>query len=126
MNFNYFLSDTVADYIVDAVRLVARDGWRLLGDYRFDTATGRWRHRDGLVEPPIRLRAIYVRRRRGHAMPVRAADRGRGPARRAPRATAPRSSPRPPGPDLAAHPATVSADFEHLRWFDLPPSCLDA
>ena len=42
VNFNYFLSDAVADYIIEAVRLVARDGWRLLGDYRFDTATGLW------------------------------------------------------------------------------------
>src|SRR6476661_9433348 len=58
VNFNYFVSDTVADYIIDSVRLVARDGWRLLEDYRFDTTTGRWRHRDGLVEPPISLRAI--------------------------------------------------------------------
>ena len=37
VNFNYFLSDAVADYIVEAVRLVARDGWRLLPDYHFDT-----------------------------------------------------------------------------------------
>ena len=37
VNFNYFVSDAVADYLVEAVRLVARDGWRLLGDYRFDT-----------------------------------------------------------------------------------------
>ena len=59
MNFNYFLSDTVADYVVDAVRLVARDGWRLLGDYLFDPLTGRWRHRDGLVEPPIRLGDVH-------------------------------------------------------------------
>src|SRR6478736_3148076 len=58
LNYNYFVSDTVADYIVEAVQLVARDGWRLLEDYRFDTVTGRWRHRDGLVEPPISLRAI--------------------------------------------------------------------
>ena len=40
VNFNYFVSDAVADYLIEAVRLVARDGWRLLGDYRFDTATG--------------------------------------------------------------------------------------
>ena len=25
-------------------------------------------------------------------------------------------------PDLDSHPADVSADFEHLRWFDLPES----
>ena len=36
VNFNYFISDTVADYVIEAVRLVARDGWRLLGDYDFD------------------------------------------------------------------------------------------
>ena len=27
-------------------------------------------------------------------------------------------------PDLSAHPGNVSADFEHLRWFDLPESAL--
>jgi hypothetical protein len=31
-----------------------------------------------------------------------------------------------PRPDLSAHPGGVSADFEHLRWFDLLPICLDA
>ena len=55
MNFNYFVSDAVADYVVEAVRLVAREGWRLLGDYRFDPASGRWRHRAGVVKPPLRL-----------------------------------------------------------------------
>ena len=29
-----------------------------------------------------------------------------------------------PEPDLSSHPGNVSADFEHLRWFDLPGSCL--
>ena len=58
VNFNYFLSDAVADYVIEAVRLVARDGWRLLGDYRFDPSTGRWTHREGVVEPPLRLRDI--------------------------------------------------------------------
>ena len=58
INFNYFLSEPVFDYLVEAVRLVARDGWRLLGDYRFEPATGLWRHRDGAVEPPLRLRQL--------------------------------------------------------------------
>ena len=55
VNFNYFISEPVFDYIVEAVRLVARHGWRLLGDYRFDPATGLWRHRRGPAEPPLRL-----------------------------------------------------------------------
>ena len=44
VNFNYFISETVFDYVVEAVRLVARDGWRLLPDYRFEPETGLWRH----------------------------------------------------------------------------------
>ena len=39
---------------------VARDGWRLLGDYAFDAASGLWRHHDGPVEPPLRLRQVGV------------------------------------------------------------------
>ena len=53
INFNYFVSDAVVDYLIEAVRLVARDGWKLLGDYRFDPVTGMWRHRDGVVVPPL-------------------------------------------------------------------------
>jgi selenocysteine lyase/cysteine desulfurase len=122
VNFNYFVSDTVADYIVEAVRMVAREGWRLLGDYRFDVAGGRWRHRDGLVEPPISLRAISY----AGGVPAMPSERMTGGedllaehlrdgAAILTAAT---------GPDLDAHPGHVSADFEHLRWFDLPPECL--
>jgi hypothetical protein len=122
VNFNYFVSDTVADYIVEAVRLVAREGWRLLADYRFDVAGGRWRHRDGLVEPPISLRAISYADGVPH-MPSERMTGGedllaahlRDAARVLSAAT---------GPDLGAHPGQVSADFEHLRWFDLPRECL--
>lgn len=58
VNFNYFLDDEVADYIIDAVRLVARLGWRLLGHYRFEPLTGLWKHRGGPVEPPLRLHDV--------------------------------------------------------------------
>ena len=27
-------------------------------------------------------------------------------------------------PDLSSHPADLSADFEHLRWFDLPEGAI--
>lgn len=127
VNFNYFISDTVADYVIEAVRMVARDGWRLLGDYLFDPLTGRWRHRRGVVEPPIRLRDIGYAAD-GTLVVPRASATG--------------------GEDLlaqqlvdgarilaAAEPAdlvggrerlaALSADFEHLRWFDLPASALD-
>jgi selenocysteine lyase/cysteine desulfurase len=55
VNFNYFISDAVFEYVVAAVDLVAAQGWKLTPQYRFDTTTGRWRHQDGPVEPPLRL-----------------------------------------------------------------------
>lgn len=123
INFNYFVSDAVVDYLVEAVRLVARDGWRLLGDYRFDIASGRWRHRDGVVTPPLSLHDVSYADGRV-SMPRNDATGGEellaehlrdGAAILASAV----------GPDLDAHPANVSDDFEHLRWFDLPPSALD-
>jgi hypothetical protein len=58
INFTWFLTDAVVDFLIEAVRLVARDGWRLLDDYRFDPATGCWTHRDGTVPPPMSLRDV--------------------------------------------------------------------
>lgn len=51
MNFNYFISDAVGQFLIDAVQLIADTGHRLLEDYRFDPASGLWRHRD-MPEPP--------------------------------------------------------------------------
>ena len=58
VNFNYFISEAVFEYLLEAVHLVADQGWKLLGDYRFDPASGLWRHRRGPVEPPLRLHAL--------------------------------------------------------------------
>jgi selenocysteine lyase/cysteine desulfurase len=124
MNFNYFISETVFNYLLDAVHLVAEHGWKLLPDYGFDPATALWRHRHGLVEPPLRLHDL------------RYDDQGRL-SYHVPTATAPEealadhleearklfaSAPSEPAEE-AAHPA-LSADFEALRWFLLPSACL--
>jgi selenocysteine lyase/cysteine desulfurase len=122
VNFNYFIADAVADYIVEAVRLVARDGWRLLDDYRFDTATGRWRHRAGLVSPPLSLRDISYDGGRV-SLPTNDATGGvELLAEHLREGVAILTS--AIGPDLSAHPGNLSDDFEHLRWFDLPVPCL--
>lgn len=124
VNFNYFVSDVVVDYIIEAVRLVARDGWRLLDDYRFDTATGRWRHRGGLVDPPLSLHDIRYAGGRV-SMPANDATGGEELLAEHLREGAAILA-AAEGPDLSSHPANVSADFEHLRWFDLPAPCLSA
>ncbi len=122
VNFNYFISDTVADYVIEAVRLVARDGWKLLGDYLFDPVTGMWRHRDGVVEPPISLHDISYSDG-GVSMPT--APRTAGEEMLADQLVEGRRIlDAAVGPDLADHPDALSADFEHLRWFDLPRSAV--
>ncbi len=58
VNFNYFISDAVFDYILAAVELVATDGWRLLPEYRFEPASGMWRHGGEPIEPPLSLHDV--------------------------------------------------------------------
>ncbi len=121
VNFNYFISDAVCDYIVEAVRLVAREGWRLLGDYRFDPATGRWHHRRGAVEPPLRLRQLSYAADGTLSYPREGELAGeeqltaylREGAEVLARATPP-----------AAAVGAVSPDFDLLRWFELPEASL--
>ena len=55
INFNYFIPEEEFRYLVDAVHLVAESGWKLLPQYRFESASGVWRHRDGLAAPPLTL-----------------------------------------------------------------------
>jgi selenocysteine lyase/cysteine desulfurase len=40
LSFNYFIDDEVADFLVEAVGLLATSGHRLLDDYRFDPRSG--------------------------------------------------------------------------------------
>ncbi|MEA2418716.1 MAG: hypothetical protein QOE60_922 [Thermoleophilaceae bacterium] len=117
MNFNYFLSEAVADYIVDAVLLVARHGWRLLPDYRFETTSGLWTHRDGVVEPPLRLGAISYDEHGMHAPSSRLSGDECLLAQHL--VDGEKVLLAAGEPDLTP-PASLSADFEHLRWFDLP------
>ena len=120
VNFNYFISDVVADYVIEAVRLVAREGWRLLGDYDFDPATGRWRHKDGPVEPPLRLHQVGFEggRLRYPEQHERAAEDALAGYLEEARALLAAAAPQ------ACDEAHVSFDFDHLRWFELPVTSL--
>ncbi|MBX3092199.1 MAG: aminotransferase class V-fold PLP-dependent enzyme [Cryobacterium sp.] len=125
VNFNYFISDEVFRYIVNAVTMIAEHGARLLPDYRFDAASGLWRHRAGPVEPPLRFAQLTygadgVLRFPRHddrapssvyADALAAARELFAAAPAAPSATA----------SVAAE---LGEQFEHLRWFDLPAESL--
>jgi len=45
INFNYFISEAVFSFILDAVDFVAREGWKFLSLYRFSADTGLWSHK---------------------------------------------------------------------------------
>jgi hypothetical protein len=123
ITFGYFLSDQVADYLIDAVDLVARQGHRLLADYHFDARTGLWQHHRG------------PGRSVGLADLARLVTGGEQPAARRRRA----------GEDALAGylheareilagrrdqvdegPTGLPAGVEALRWFHLPPACTAA
>ncbi|PZS36209.1 MAG: aminotransferase [Pseudonocardiales bacterium] len=125
INLNYFISDEVCDYIVDAVGIIAEDGWKLLPDYCFEPVTGLWRHRDGALDPPLRLTDLrydepgllrFAAEHRtapesalsGYLTEARALLAGRSPS----------------AEELAEDSAGLTADFESLRWFPLPRRCL--
>ena len=45
VNFNYFISETVFQFLLDAVNLVANEGYKLLPQYDFDPESGRFVHK---------------------------------------------------------------------------------
>ena len=109
VSFNYFISEAVFDYIVDAVHLLANDGWKLLPHYRFDPATGLWHHATGPAPPLLSLHDL------GSVPAVETAPESvladqLDAARRIIRGAAPTPPPDPP----------LSPAFERIRWFPLP------
>jgi selenocysteine lyase/cysteine desulfurase len=120
VNFNYFISEAMFQFILDAVALVASEGWKLLPQYRFEAATGLWRHRGGLVEPPLSLLDV----RYTDATMTWPEHRRHGPEARLgehlDEARAVFASPPPAVRDGRPDVEGVDSDFETLRWFWLP------
>jgi hypothetical protein len=121
VNFNYFISEAVFDFLLRAVALVARQGWRLVPWYRFEPATGLWRHAAGSPEAPLSLYDIEYEAG-GLRYP---AHRHREPESRlagyldeAARILEDPAAVLGPSPE--PEPLTVGTDFESLRWFWLP------
>jgi len=128
VNLNYFLSDAVADYLIDAVDLVATDGWTLLPEYRFDPTTGLWWHRTGPSAPPLRLTDVHYTPTGRMTYPrTKEASRAATPAgcladaRRILTATNHESHP-PPAPSGSL--SCLDGADPDLQWFELPLECL--
>ncbi|MEM6733460.1 MAG: aminotransferase class V-fold PLP-dependent enzyme, partial [Myxococcota bacterium] len=125
VNFNYFVSEDVFSFILDAVDWVATHGWKLVADYRFCSKTGQWHHRAGRPKPPMSLndigyeRGVMEYRSRQMTEPVSAlasyldaADRILCERESALRAAALQ--------DEITEVDALAHSFEHLRWFWLP------
>jgi selenocysteine lyase/cysteine desulfurase len=124
VNFNYFISEAVCDYLIDAVDLLASHGHRLLPDYLFDPRTGLWQHRQGPARLPLRLTDLRYADSGELTYPDRRSQSGEddlpGYLERAREVLTSR-------PDrLEDGPTGLAGDFEALRWFHLPPGCLVA
>lgn len=119
VNFNYFVSEPVFEFILEAVRFVAEEGWKLLPHYRFDPDSGQWRHRAGRHTPALRLTDVGYQagkmeyRSRRWTEPEHALAGYLEQARRiVDEAVA--------NPAVGLEDPALSSDFEHLRWFPLP------
>jgi hypothetical protein len=100
LGFNYFVSEEMFRYVIEAVQLVAEHGWKLLPYYRFDPGSGMWRHRDGV--------AWVTNARAAESALAAQLERSR-------RLLLELEPPAEPVPATA-----VTADFERARWFPLP------
>ncbi len=121
VNFNYFISETEFQFLIDAIHFVADHGWKLLPHYRFDLTTGEWRHREWTSKAQLHLDSLDYRdgqleyRSRRSTEPERALPGYIAEARQAVEAAVEELQ------RVSIHPdRPVSEEHERLRWFPLP------
>jgi selenocysteine lyase/cysteine desulfurase len=125
VNFNYFLSETQFQYVLDAIHLVANDGWRLLPHYTFDPDTGEWRHRRHNPAAVMRLGEVSYRtgkmeyRSRHATEPEWALPGYLEEAKKIIAAVGDEVR------TLTIEEKARTPDFEELRWFPLPSEVLE-
>jgi hypothetical protein len=114
LSFNYFISDRVAGYLIEAVDLLATRGHRLLCDYRFDPRGGQWRHHRAPADPEPSLVDLLE----GPAPAPRLAEAVLAEHLQDARAIL-AAAPLWTGD---ANPAVLAPELEWLRDFHLPPT----
>jgi selenocysteine lyase/cysteine desulfurase len=128
VNFNYFLSETQFQFILDAIHLVANEGWRLLPHYTFDPDTGEWRHRRATNASVMRMAEVSYRTgkmeyRSRHATEPEWALPGYLDEARKIIAGVTDELRNASQESIVELPRTK--DFEELRWFPLPSEVLE-
>jgi len=121
INFNYFISEAVFDFLLQAVHLVAEHGYKLLPHYAFCPESGLWYRRERPVAGGLGLRDLSYdsgRLEYRHSRlsePESALASYLEQAWQIIEASVERFRAEEPRPDPPLPP-----DFERLRWFPLP------
>ena len=118
VNFNYFISEQVFEFVLRAVHLVADEGWRMVPHYQFDPMSALWTFADRTGAAPLSLDDIsftaagieHPEHRKTEGEEALAGYLTEGEQTLL--AVQP-SDQEPERPEL-------TADFELLRWFHLP------
>ncbi|MBI4818988.1 MAG: aminotransferase class V-fold PLP-dependent enzyme [Deltaproteobacteria bacterium] len=124
VNFNYFISEEVFDFVQKAVHFVAEHGWKLLPHYRFDPETAAWRHAGGRPIPVMRLGDVTYRsgkmeyRSRHATEPAWVLNAYLEDARRIVETSIESMK------GVRIEDPTLRDDFSGLRWFPLPGEAL--
>jgi selenocysteine lyase/cysteine desulfurase len=130
VNFNYFISEAVFEFLLGAVHFVANHGYKLLPHYRFDVVTGQWHHRKGRPKDVMRLSDLSFRSgkleyRSRHATEPEWALQGY--LEEAPRIVEAAVADFQVAPPSSVHgelDAALDPASERLRWFPLPAEVL--
>ncbi len=114
VNFNYFIPEEEFTYILEAVHMIADQGWRLLPLYRYEPETALWRHRDGLPRPPTSLDDLDITGDHESAPPLTASIGELGAY------LAEAKQLLAEEPDAHGESPDLGPDGERLRWFPNP------
>lgn len=122
VNFNYFISEPTFEFILDAVEMVAREGWKLLDRYDFEVRTGLWKHAANPARPPLSLHDLQLTPE-GFLYPKHRhfEDEDRLSTYLAEARSV--FSEATPGSGGGRTVGEVDDEFERLRWFPLPSEC---
>jgi Aminotransferase class-V len=133
ITFHYTMTESIVDYIIEAVDLIGRYGHRLLEDYRFDPGSGHWHHHRAAVQAPIPLadvlHAAHAAAGAGATQLSGATDRSIPTRLVADSLIAgyllqARTILQAAPPVMDRRPSGLPPELEALREYHLPPGCL--
>ena len=120
INFNYFVTESVRDYIIAAVKFVATNGAKFLADYYFDPVVGLWWNRTPIETKLLGLNELASWKESTVVLPELHRERDLMIYI----AIANEMASGRTAEDQAPVTKGIPADFEALRDFALPETCV--